>query len=386
MSLQVTCTHRLQELVDLKDEWEALQARSQNPCFFFTWEWIAAYWKHLGEPDELWLLLARDEGGRLVGIAPLQRRVRSYGMRGLLGWTSLEFIAEPLGGVHTDFIIEAGQEAPVLEAFLAWLDRNRAAPEILLIGVPEESPTVPALENGSRRWERLEPRECPFIALPGDWDTHFNSLGKHKRKNQRIYWRKLDEAYPGQWAIEQVQEPEAVRRAMDLMMDWHQAKWIGQGAPGNFFNERRRAFHHEIAQRSLDRGWLWLFQMTVNGQPVCVDYNFAYLGRVYAFAGGTDPAFLHLSVNSLLIEHIMRQAIVRGLKEFDFLWGDHEYKLRWGAVLRYDQVLSHASGLQPRLYRGTLRTGRTVWRKVKPMLPDRLRKQVRDRVRRLLPS
>ena len=54
-------------------------------------------------------------------------------------------------------------------------------------------------------------------------------------------------------------------------------------------------------------------------------------GRWLLYLGGFDPACCFESPGTLLIGHLIEQAIAAGVREIDFLRGAEAYKYAWGA-------------------------------------------------------
>ena len=53
----------------LQSEWNDLLQRSVSDRIFSTWEWQSTWWNAY-HPGELWVIVCRDDGDRLLGIAP----------------------------------------------------------------------------------------------------------------------------------------------------------------------------------------------------------------------------------------------------------------------------------------------------------------------------
>src|SRR5262249_53466234 len=84
----VDLVNHVDRFTDLRGEWTDLvrQSGANNP--FLSWDWLHAWWVHLGGACRLQILTARDDDGCLIGIAPLRA------LRGRWPWLShLEFLA-----------------------------------------------------------------------------------------------------------------------------------------------------------------------------------------------------------------------------------------------------------------------------------------------------
>lgn len=375
MTYTISLKHNIQDLLSLKTEWEQLQAQSQNQSLFFSWEWIRALGEQYGDRGELWLLLARDPKQHLVGIAPLMKRPFKLG--GFLPVQSLEFIAESLGADHADFIIQKGREQAVTRAFLNYLDQHQTWAQVRLKGLPQNSITHQILQTSGQDWVEIDQRSCPYIPVQSDWETYLASLSKNKRKDLRRLVRRLDELYPDQWCCERLTDPQQVKIAMDKLIIWHQAKWEAIGEPGYFNTAGQRALHHDLAQCFLARGDLMLYALSINSEVVGVDYNISFLRRVYGLAGGVNPEYMNHNLGTVILQKVLRDTFEAGLIEYDFLWGEHEYKMRWGAAKRYDLVLSYIASPTARLHHQMIRMGRGLWQMNKRLLPKELRQYLR---------
>jgi CelD/BcsL family acetyltransferase involved in cellulose biosynthesis len=125
------------------------------------------------------------------------------------------------------------------------------------------------------------------------------------------------------------------------LLELHGARWAARGERGVLDGPGVEAFHREVVRGFLERGWLRLFALRVEGRLAAVHYGFSAKGRAYYYLGGFDPAFHQLSPGSLMVLHAIEEALREGAGEFDFLRGREAYKYAWGGVDRrqYRRVL-----------------------------------------------
>jgi CelD/BcsL family acetyltransferase involved in cellulose biosynthesis len=95
-----------------------------------------------------------------------------------------------------------------------------------------------------------------------------------------------------------------------------------------------RAFHQEATRRALDRGWLQMYALRLDGQIAAVMYGFRYGGRFYFYQHGYDEQYSECSVGLVLMALTIRAAIDDGVDEFDMLWGTEPYKALWAQETR----------------------------------------------------
>src|SRR4029079_10597429 len=90
-----------------------------------------------------------------------------------------------------------------------------------------------------------------------------------------------------------------------------------------------RAFHDEVTRRALDRGWLRLCVLRLNGEAAAVMYGFFYNDTFAFYQHGFDDRYQQHSIGLVLMGLTIRAAIDEGAAEFDMLWGVEPYKFLW---------------------------------------------------------
>ena len=109
-----------------------------------------------------------------------------------------------------------------------------------------------------------------------------------------------------------------------------------------------RAFHRDFAAAALERGWLRLWLVEVEGRAVAAWYGWR-LGPVYSYyQAGFDPDWGDASVGLVLLAHTVRAAIEEGAGEYDLLLGDEPYKARFADSEREVETLVLTPALHPR--------------------------------------
>jgi CelD/BcsL family acetyltransferase involved in cellulose biosynthesis len=175
---------------------------------------------------------------------------------------------------------------------------------------------------------RRHQERCPFVALPVSWEEYTGSLGKSLRKNIGYYRRLMEREHALE--IETVTNGE-LPEAMEEFFALHQARWRRRRLPGAFAGNRVRRFHHEVAARFHERGWLRLHRLRLDGRTRAVLYCFNHGGKGYYYQGGFEPDLARYSPGTVLTAHAIQDAIHAGASEFDFLRGDEPYKYAWQA-------------------------------------------------------
>jgi CelD/BcsL family acetyltransferase involved in cellulose biosynthesis len=315
------------ELSALRDEWNALLNSSPSNCVFLTHEWMSAWWKHLGKGRRLSVLTAR-EGGDLIGILPLAERRPQYDR---MMPRTLEFLGSGvIGSDYLDAIVAPAREFDVAAAFAERLDGR--AVMLHLSNMRGGSSVAPGIAQQLRqkRWTAEEKKlnVCPFIDLTGKtWPDYLEGLGPHVRKGIKRCLRNLPKTF--RYRVECVQAPEDAQRGLEIAIDLHRKRWTGARKSEAFQTDSAIAFHREFAQLAAGRGWLRLLIVYLDDVPAAALYGLCYGSTFYFYQSGFDPAYSKHSVGVAVMALAVETAIREGMREYDFLHGDEEYKFHW---------------------------------------------------------
>jgi len=347
----------------LRQEWsELLQASAAN-CVFLTWEWLFAWWRNLSEGRRLSLVTVR-RGGRLIAVAPLAVRPRSLSR--LLPWPSLEFLGTDIAGSdYLDVIVRRGHES---EGLAAVADALAATGVVLeLSHVPSSASAAAQLAADLARrlgWTASTSRVnvCPFIALSGhSWPSYLASLGSAHRYNVQRRLKNLTKQF--EVRFEQVSSEDQRREALELLIDLHNRRWRERGGSQSFATAALRAFYDDVSRLGLERGWLRLFILRLDGRPTAALHGYQYCGVFSFYQAGFDPEFAKQSVGLVTMALAIKRAIEEGAEEYDLLHGDEPYKYQWASKTRdLDRIELFSPCVRGQLSRRSLGLSRIVRR------------------------
>ena len=316
----------------LRTEWTELLAASPSDTVFLTWEWLHTWWRHFAGRRRLAILAVRD-GSDLVALAPLALRP-PQSSRLSFAWR-LEFLGSGAAGSdYLDLIVRAGEEERALPALQERLEHARAA--IDFTQTRREGAAVERLAESlqGRGWwlRRSASNACPFIPLVGHtWTSYLASLGSSHRQNLQRRVRALSKSSDVRFEAAATEEER--RLFLARLVDLHNARRRAVGTDA-FDRPERIAFHDHFSALALERGWLRLFLLKLDGLPVAGLYGLRYRDVFSFYQSGFDPAYARLSVGLVTMGWSIRRAIEEGASEFDFLHGEETYKSLWTQMRR----------------------------------------------------
>jgi CelD/BcsL family acetyltransferase involved in cellulose biosynthesis len=331
--------------------WNSVLERSgDDKSVFLTHEWVSTWWKHFGQGAELNIVLV-EKDQEVIGIVPLMKT--EYG----IGPVKLRTL-ETIGAMDCNYaaLVPAENRDEATAALLAYLEEELAKSGLFLRldHVPEDSGLrdplrrLAPLFSSSLAIQERAMTLAPYMVLPTTWDDCFHSLGRRRRKSLRREQRRLEERFNvefQQWAEDTLDE------RLDRVFDLHQKRWRSVGVRGMFSDPRMKAFYKDIARQFVEKDWLCLSGLTLDGEIASADCGFVYNRKYYGFMMARDVSFSSYSVGHVHTMHVVREAIGRGLREYDFLRGDEPYKFFWTkSARRYLEITLIRKGICTGLY------------------------------------
>jgi len=196
--------------------------------------------------------------------------------------------------------------------------------------------TSPLLEAFSALGERFgwqvtaEPEAvAPTASLPATFEDFVASLPKKDRHELRRKLRNLETA--GDLGFEEATGPAEVEAGFDRFLELMR---ISRDDKAAFLEGPREAFFRELAAASASHGFARLSTLVLDGEPLAMTWCFESPGATLLYNSGFHPGHPGLSLGIVSKALVIRAAIERGHREFNFLRGDEDYKRRLGGEPR----------------------------------------------------
>jgi CelD/BcsL family acetyltransferase involved in cellulose biosynthesis len=366
-----------QAFAQLKAEWNPLLEASSSACVFLTWEWLSTWWKHLSAGRKLSILAAR-RGSELVALAPLALKPRGWGS--LSPFYALEFLAAgSVGSDYLDLIVRHDGEEEALDALSTHLIEKQFNLDLRQLRRGSSSSEALAARLSRRQgWSLVETKTeiCPFIDLSGrSWDSYLASLGSQHRYNFNRRLKNLRKQFDV--SFEPARTEAERREALKIVIELHLERWSGRGGSDGLHTRALLSFHEAFTRRALERGWLRLFVLRLDGKPAAALYGLRY-GRVfYFYQSGFASGYARHSVGLVAMGLAIQSALAEGAEEYDLLHGSEAYKFQWARetrdLARLEIFSPSASG---RIYRGAVELNRAAKRLARRVLPKTVAERI----------
>ena len=294
--------------------WDQLVGAARFGSPFLSWTWQSEWARAFAADRRLEIRRVDDGSGQTVALLPLYEA--EPGVLSAVGGADVSD--------YLDLIAVEGREE---EAWMSLLQARAAERAVWdLHAVPGASPTATALPQlaqacGLEATVAVEER-CPVLTLPATWEAYVASLsGKHRhelgRKTRRLE-REAPDARPS-WAA----RPADVQARLGDFFDLHRRSRAGKT---RFMDARMEGFFRSaviaLAERAGARLW---FLDTASG-PIASFITLEWDETVGLYNSGFRPDRAAVSPGVVLLGHLIRDAIERGKRRFDFLRGEERYK------------------------------------------------------------
>jgi CelD/BcsL family acetyltransferase involved in cellulose biosynthesis len=313
------------DLDPLGGEWSHLAAQATN--VFSTWEWASVWRKHFHPRDPM-LTIVISRGEDPIGVVPLYRasgrpvrviRVVGHGEGDELGLVC-----------HEDDRTEVARTLRQALEEIPW------AWDVFL---GERFPSDEAWAQGLGA-RRLGLWSSPVLRFPGDnWDDFVRTRSANQRRQLSRFERSLRKDYRLSYRL--ANDRDLLSADLDLLFALHRARWRDAST---VFSEHE-PFHREFAAQALERGWLRLWFMELDGTAVAAWYGFRFAGVEFAYQSGRVPSLEDRSIGFVLLVHSMREALSDGIGEYRFLRGGEAYKGRFSNEDRELETIGASRGI-----------------------------------------
>jgi len=319
------------DLEALRAEWSDLAPRADS--VFATWEWASLWWRHLGEDRPLAIATFREADGGLVGIVPFflasRRPLRVVRLVGRGPGDELGPICEPRDRAR----VAAAFRKALAAAPFGWdvlvAENLRADPAWSEIGgvvCLEEIPN-PVLEMEGLTWEEfLASRSAKFR----------QQLGRNERRLTRdhgLQYRFAD-------------DPERIDADLDALFTLHDSRW-GEKTSGVFAGSEGD-LQRDFAKTALERGWLRLWFLELEGEPQAARLGFRFAGVESGYQSGRNRDWDKFGIGFLLQAQVIRVSMEEGMREYRLLRGGEGYKDRLASADLGLETIAAARGVAGR--------------------------------------
>ncbi len=311
-------------LRELRQPWQMLAERAENPNIFASFEWASAWWEHFGHgtvvPGEKQLhIMVVRAGPDVVAIVPLMMRIAS---RGALKVRKLQFLDGGLADYNELLIGEASPD--VLRLVLTQLRDTRSAWDLIELWNIREAPNTRALiadgfEHSGLCYRLYNDERCPYLPIHCDWNGLVKRFSYSSRRTFRNQEYRLQRMGVTRRIVEDPLAARVLERIMRLQAQNGRERLLLR------FGEWFRSLACELAPT----GQLFVALLERGDELIAYQIGFRCGKKLWDYTKGFNPRYAGWSPGTMLVPIVMDYGFRNGYEEYDFLRGEEAYKYRF---------------------------------------------------------
>jgi CelD/BcsL family acetyltransferase involved in cellulose biosynthesis len=316
---------------------------------------------HQIDTAELQVAFATTDGGELSLVWPL--RFTTHRRMGMT-WQKVGALSNIFclhGGLLTamDTGVAVRQTLQALQkrqGAWSWLDVD-----LLEVGTPLHTAWLRAAQHADCRLERITKGRSPYIVSPGTLDDFLATKTRNFRSNMRA--RRRDVLNDPGIEVRYYTRPHEVAAYLEQALTVESKSWKGRTGSSLAAREWETRLYDTLLTRYAELGRVLAAVLFIDGVPTAHSMDLLQGDRVYGLKTSFDPAYTVRRPGVMLLVARLERYFAQGVREFDFIGLDEDYKLQWSRQCRPHESL--------RLYAPTL-AARALF------LSTELRRQWRD--------
>jgi CelD/BcsL family acetyltransferase involved in cellulose biosynthesis len=285
---------------------------------FITPEWFFAWLGHVGgaEPH---VMAVSDETGTVVGVVPLVRS-KVHALQVIRFPSTFGDIFHPACalGLEHEVARAVGRAMNLRPLELLVLTRAGTESDWTSELAGASSPRLLSVSRGRS--------PLPSIDLTGTtWESYLSSRTANFRQQVRRKLRSLKRRHVVEFRRVEC-DPASVEPAVASFFALYDKRW--PNGETSLSNPQARRLLLDFAVEAAGLGWLRLWFLELDGEPVAGWYGWRIGERYSYYQAGFDPARARDSVGFLLMARTIEAAFDEGASTYDLLLGDETYKSR----------------------------------------------------------
>ena len=308
-------------------EWRELAAPDGLSAPFLEDGWVSAWIDAFGPREPL--LLGARSGGRLVGLAALQRLTESWAGQRITVVQSLTNVE----CTRYDFLATGGE---VLPGLLRYLCKARQCDLIRLDHVPEDSPTLVIAQILAKKFgwrchieQTFDSPWRPLGSTPETWDE---GLDRKFKSNLRNREKRLDKLGTVTFEVATAATGGGLDAALQAYYELDTESWKSRNGSAVFQQANVKTFYDYLVARAPER--IWIALLKVNGAPAAAHFLLVHDGTMFLQKTAYSPAFAPYAPGQLLTARLIRHGIAHGMRALDFLAANMTWKSDWEPQIR----------------------------------------------------
>lgn len=305
-------------------DWSNLLVKSSASTLFLSWEWLYSWAEICMGVNRQLFILTFYEKDTLIGVAPFYLLKRKFG---LFFISELRFLGTPESGTdYLDILIQKGREKEVSNTLYDYLhgEGRSCWDQLHLSDIRADSlfllHFMNRLDEEGRYAELKRSAYCPAVQLPDTEDEFYSMLSPSWRKTFKRAVRVSNRDYEVSHVVFDGYEVEG---QLEVFFQIYEEK-------GGHSSEPLHSILKNTLGKCADTVPFQLDFLFLDGELVAALLSFKWNQTFSSYLIAVDKQYNpKISLGGLLYGTSIKNAIVSGFKQYDFLKGDELYKFHW---------------------------------------------------------
>jgi CelD/BcsL family acetyltransferase involved in cellulose biosynthesis len=307
----------LEVFKDLEEDWDELFNRSLNATVFQSFVWNYDFYKREKHTASLMILLIKDKN-ELVGIAPLK-------ISKTMGIPKIEFIGSSFSGCYLNILMESDREdicqaigkyiAERFDSAIVYIPYYNAVDFSINVFIAS------LMANGwsGNTWVR---NISHYINEIKNFDNFYLTISSKAKSNIRRLEKNLGTL--GAISILKYTHTDVNEELLSDIKRILLNSWLYErGAEQVYFGANT-----EVLLDMARKGYLEIFTISIDQKAIGYTINILSKNAVYLYMTAFDRNYGVYAPGKLILKHVLEECLNNHL-EFDFLFGQGDYKIFW---------------------------------------------------------
>lgn len=317
-----------EDLAAIERDWRNFE--QQADCTVFqTFDWLATWQFHIGVRNGVRpaIVVGRDAQGKILFLLPLS--IRSKGFVRELTWLGSELCDynAPLLAVNFSREVDAASFALLLRDIAR---RLQGYPRLQYDFIRLEK--MPVMVGGQPNpilclGVALNPSGSYLAHLSENWDAFYAAKrSSTTRRRDRGKRKRLAES----GLVRFVDETSDIETTLDTLMQQKARSFARMGVVNLFARPGHAEFYRALATDPATKHLVHMSRLDVGSTPAAVNFGLTFRHCYYHLLASYDDGELsRFGPGAAHLHELLRYAIERGFRIFDFTIGDERYKRDW---------------------------------------------------------
>jgi CelD/BcsL family acetyltransferase involved in cellulose biosynthesis len=330
-----------EDLAAVAEAWRTFE-RDADGTVFQTFEWLDAWHRHVGIRSGVRpaIVVGRGAAGEILFLIPLA--VRHTGLArelAFLGSDLCDYNAPLLAPLFSDRV--GRPDFPALWREIARQLQDHPRLHYDLVNLSKMPETVGAQNNPMLSLAVTAHPSGAYLAhLDGDWESFYTAKrSSTTRRRDRTKRKRLAEL--GEVQLVTPQGKDEVTATLDTLMAQKARAFARMGVANLFARSGYAEFYRAIATEPASSQMVHVSRLDVGRMPAATNFGLIHRGCYYhLLASYGDGEASRFGPGAAHLHDLMRIAIERGCRIFDFTIGDEPYKRDWSdtELKLYDHI------------------------------------------------